>query len=301
MRSLRFLPFVLLGACSDSTTSSDGGPDGSMDSGAIDSAKMDSSVMDSGKMDTGSDAMDASAMDASDSSADGSSDGSSEASSDAASDAGSDSASDASSDASDGGAMDGGSVWSTPTCDGTVSAMEYGGSQNQFMTKGGQAWSMAWDSSNLYVALENATISEAVVMYVGWTNGGLTSGQVYDSTAPGSMTFGANAVLYAKQNYNEVRQVSGMAWGNAAQNVLKFCAQAKTREIVIPWSALGANGIPSSFRWVAYATSSGGFVYAQIPETLPGGNIGTNATFPNDYYVPSTNNGSGAFPFDTIE
>src|SRR5205823_5683069 len=152
---------------------------------SVPDAKMDSAAMDSSTKDAGIDAMDSSVADT------------------------------GASDVVD-AAMEAGSAWSSPTCDGTVTAMEYGGAKNQFVTKGGQTWSMAWDATNLYVALENANVSEAIVMYLGWTKNGLTFGQSYDGTAPGSMTFAADAVLYAKNNYNEVRQASGKAWGNAA-------------------------------------------------------------------------------------
>jgi hypothetical protein len=194
-----------------------------------------------------------------------------------------------------------GSVWSTPTCDGAVSSNEYGGSNNQWLTSGGQTWSMAWDATNLYIAVEGANLAEAIVVYVAINNSGLSSGQIYDGTRPSTLSFSANAVAYAKQNYDETRIVANGAWGSANANTLKFCGSGTTREVVLPWSALGSNGIPSDFRWVGYATSPSGWVYGQAPSTLPGGQIGTSANFPNDYYVASTNDGNGNYPFAKTE
>src|SRR6516162_7515565 len=133
------LAFVLVIPACTSSDMGDGGPDASMmDSGIADTSKADSSKMDASSDATDSSTMDSTSMDSS--------------MSDSSADAVSDSSSDAPMDA----AADGGSVWSSPTCDGTVSAMEYGGAQNQFKTKGNQTWSMTWDVTNLYVALENA-------------------------------------------------------------------------------------------------------------------------------------------------
>lgn len=195
----------------------------------------------------------------------------------------------------------GGSSWKTPTCDGTVGANEYGPAKSTFTTGGGQAWSMTWNATNLYVAVTNATVTEAIVLYVGFGNTGLTAGQNYDGTAPGTLKFKADAVLYAKSTYNEVRKVVGAQWGAATASAATSCGNTTTRELVIPWSALGQGSIPASFRFVAYATSAGGFVYGQIPTGNPSGSIGTGMSFPNDWFVSSTNDGAGAFPFDTVE
>ena len=246
----------------DATVDADAALDGATDSGVVDSGVADSGVADSGVADSGV----------------------------------------ADSGVKDSGAdSGGGSVWATPTCDGTIGANEYGSAQNSFTTMGGQQWSMTWNATNLYVALTSANTNEGVVLYIGYGGmNALTSGQVYDNTAPGSLIFMANAVVYAKQGYNEVRVVSNNAWTQVNGNVT-FCKSGNDREIVIPWTLIGAANPPASFRWVGYATSGGGFVYAQVPETNPSGAIGTNATFPHDYFVSSTANGSGAFPFATVE
>jgi hypothetical protein len=300
-RTLLLLCLPIL-ACSDTPATNDGGADGgrdaAKDTGAVTDATMDGPATDSGS-DSGP---------ASDSGADSGpgADAASDSGADAAADSGADAAADsgpADSGPADSGPADsgGGSVWATPTCDGTIGANEYGPAQNAFTTNGMQTWSMTWNATNLYVGLTNAAVTEAVVLYVGY--GGmnfLTAGQTYDNTRPSSLIFNANAVVYAKKSYNEVRIVSNNVWTVSNGNVT-FCDSGQTRELVIPWSLLGANGRPASFRWVGYVTSNSGFVYAQVPQSNPSGNIGTNATFPNDYFVSSTANGSGAFPFATIE
>ena len=47
---------------------------------------------------------------------------------------------------------------------------------------------------------------------------------------------------------------------------------SSVRESLSPWSVIG--GQPSSFAWFGYLTSSGGFVYGQIPTENGGGIIG---------------------------
>lgn len=194
-----------------------------------------------------------------------------------------------------------GSVWSTAVADGTVGATEYGGPGNSFTTKGNQTWSIAWDGANLYLAETNANVNEAVVLYLGFDQNGLSEGQAYDETRPSSLPFKANAVIYAKATYNESRTVTGGAWDAPAASSLTFHGSGTTREIVVPWGAVGRALIPSSIRFAAYNVSSTNYVYGQIPEANPGGNIGLNATFTHDYFVASTANGTGSFPFATIE
>jgi hypothetical protein len=202
--------------------------------------------------------------------------------------------------ASDGDAADGGgSTYHTPTCDGTVSASEYGGAQN-VTTSGSQTWYVTWDATNLYVGLDNATLTEANVLYVGFSGNGYQTAQAYDGTG-GTLSFAADGVVYAKTGYQESRVATSSAWGAASTGTVTFCSSGMTREEVIPWTALGATAIPTAFRFFAYATSGTGFVYGQIPTTLPSGNVGTSANWNHDFYVASTNNGSGNFPFDTTE
>lgn len=300
---LAVLPFLACSASGAPFAADDGGLDATKDVG------LDTSTDAPGPVDASKDAiLDAPADAIVDATSDASVDATPDAVADASADVSVDAPVDAAKDAaiadaaSDAKADAGGSVWKSPTCDGTISANEYGSASNQYTTAGGQVWYQTWDATNLYVALTNANVAEATVFYVGYTGNGLMSGQTYDSTAPGSLIFKADAVIYAKDGYNEARRVVNSAWGAATASVITFCkGGGTTRELVIPWAALGTNVIPASFRWAGYNTSAGGFVYAQMPETNPAGNIGTNTAFGHDFFVSSTNNGAGAFPFATVE
>ena len=173
-----------------------------------------------------------------------------------------------------------GSAFVAPTCDGVVSVSEYGGTAHA-TTSGSQTWYMTWDATNLYVALDTATLTEASIIYVGFSGFGLMTAQVYDGTG-GSLPFKADGVVYAKSTYQESRIGSidaGTSWGSPDTTSVKFCGNGTTRELVVPWTAMHDSTVPSQFDFLAYATSSSGFVYAQIPTNNPSGNIGTSATF----------------------
>jgi hypothetical protein len=296
-------------ACSSGDNATDAGADAAKDGTTAD-VRADTTIdapqdvtTDTTSDGTTGDASDAGTSDAGDAALDASDASTGDASSDAsgdASDASNDAAPDATSDASDASDGGGGSSWHTPTCDGTIGANEYGDSSYQTMSSS-QTWYMTWDATNLYVALDSANTGEGNVLYVGFSGNGLTTGQAYDSTN-GSLPFAADAVVYAKYGYAEVRLGSG-SWGSPDTTSVQICAvqNGTTREEVIPWTALGATAMPSSFRFLAYATSGAGFVYGQIPTSNPAGSIGTNATFGHDFYVSSTADGSGAFPFATTE
>jgi hypothetical protein len=314
--SLVSFPLLIIACSGDDTVVGDAGPEGGKDATADVAKDVANDVTVDAPKDVTVDApqdagVDAPAEAASDASADAiadvvdattdvvvmdaPSDAPVDAPMDAPVDAPTDSASDAMSDAADGG----GSMYHTPTCDGTVSASEYGGTQ-YVTTSGSQTWYVTWDATNLYVGLDAANLTEANVVYVGFSGNGYQTAQPYDSTG-GTLNFLADGVVYAKSGYQESRIASSSAWGNATTNTVTFCSNGTTREEVIPWTALGATSIPSSFRFLGYATSSGGFVYGQIPTSLPSGNVGTSANWNHDFYVASTNNGSGNFPFDTTE
>jgi hypothetical protein len=206
------------------------------------------------------------------------------------------------SDAADsaGEAGDGGTSFVPPTCDGVIGTNEYGGSSYQ-TTSGSQTWYMTWDATNLYVALDTATLTEASVLYVGYSGFGLTTAQVYDNTG-GTLPFQADGVVYAKSGYQESRIGSvdaGTSWGAANTSSVMFCGSGTTRELVIPWTALHTSTIPNGFDFLAYATSSGGFVYGQIPTSNVAGNIGTDAGFAHFYAVGPID--AGALPFANVQ
>lgn len=165
----------------------------------------------------------------------------------------------------------------TATVDGSIGAAEYGAhvdGQNQ-QTNGGTTAYMTWDATNLYVAYAGANTAEGVVVYLdlnpvvpanGATNAyGNLTGRNYDGARVSGLPFRADVVAYFKNGYREYRTADGSGgWSGATTGFGSYADNgANTRELAIPWSALG--GQPARFNFFAYATSSAGFVYGQVP------------------------------------
>ncbi len=152
--------------------------------------------------------------------------------------------------------------WATPTIDGSIGAGEYG-SNNSLANAGdtGQTWYMTWDATNLYVGIVNANLSEAAVIYITGNpqnpatccsdaDGNLT-GFSYDGTSFASLPFRAKFVTYVKTDYREYRNSDGVGgWTGATSYYGSYAdnsGNTNTREVAIPWTAINAAGIPSSF------------------------------------------------------
>jgi len=221
-----------------------------------------------------------------------------------------DSAPDTSADTAVDAAVDAPAFGPAPTCDGTIAAGEYGvhvnGNNQVTNTTTSNTWYMTWDDTSLYLALANANVAEGAVIYIdanvvappsGGTNSdGNLAGYTYDATKLATLPFRANLVAYAKSTYREYRTSDGSGgWSTPTTAFGCFASSGTTRELSIPWSALG--GRPSSFGVLAYVTSGAGFVYAQIPTANPGGNIGTTATATKYFHVGATGPGSTATAF----
>jgi glycosidase len=204
--------------------------------------------------------------------------------------------------------------WNTPTIDGSIATGEYG-SNNSLGNAGntGQTWYMTWDAMNLYIGIVNANVSEAAVIYVagnpqnpptccGNADGNLT-GFNYDGTDFASLPFRAKFVTYAKTDYREYRNSDGSGgwtspvsyYGNYADNG----SNQNTREVAIPWNAItSGSGIPSSFVFFGYLTSSGGYIYGQAPsDNNIGGFSGVSGTATQYFAVVNTGNGTSTPPF----
>ncbi|MFQ3599536.1 MAG: hypothetical protein SNJ66_14480, partial [Chloroherpetonaceae bacterium] len=208
--------------------------------------------------------------------------------------------------------MDAKAQWTTPTINGTVAAGEYGvhvDGQNQ-QASGGQTWYVTWDNTNLYIGITNANTNEAAVIYIDTDplipiNGGTNSngnlvGQNYDGTNFAELPFRANVAMYVRGGgspYREYRTSNGSGGWNAP--VTGFGSFAETggnnREFSFPWSAVG--GRPASFAWFGYVTSSGGFVFGQVPTENAGGTIGTSARYSRYYIVNNTEDVTSIKPF----
>jgi hypothetical protein len=204
--------------------------------------------------------------------------------------------------------------WATPTIDGSIAPGEYG-NNNSLSNAGntGQTWNMTWDATNLYVGIENANLAEGAVIYVtanpqnpptccSNTDGGLTGFQ-YDFTNFSSLPFRAKFVTYVKDGYREYRNFDATTgfWGVQTPFYGSYVSNSGTltREVAIPWSGItSGGGIPSSFVFFGYLTSSGGFVYGQVPtDNNISEFIGTSATATNYYSIVNTGNGTSTPPF----
>lgn len=280
----------------------DGGVDGTVGDSAIDAG--DASTVDGG-IDAADAGRDGAADTGSDAPSEASADAAQEASNDAAGETGSDANVEASADAGDA------AVLVPPTCDGVINAGEYGAhtdGQNQ-QTSGGQVWYATWDDTRAYFAVAGANTAEGSVVYVssapaigidaGTNANGTLTGFAYDGETIATLPLHAQLVAYVKASYNETRTSDGAGGWNAAQAAqLTVCANGTTREFSIPWATIGG-ARPAAFGWFGLVTSSGGFVYGEVPMDNPGGAIGANATYPFYYLVANATPVTGDKPFAT--
>jgi hypothetical protein len=212
-------------------------------------------------------------------------------------------------DASDGG----GATFVPPTCDGVISAGEYGNQtdgHNQQSTSSGQTWYLTWSGTTVYVGIAASNLGEGTVLYVsddpaivpdgGTASSGSTAGFTYDGVGIAQLPMHAQLVAYVKGGtYNETRAADGSGgWSTQTSNALTVCTGANnTREFSIPWATITGGAIPSSFGWLGYAASSTGFVYGQVPQGNPAGTVGTSAVFPWLYDVTDATPVTGTLPF----
>ena len=130
----------------------------------------------------------------------------------------------------------------------------------------------------------------------GTNSNGTQVGTAYDGTNFANLPFRADLVVYAKNGYREYRTSNGSnGWSSATSAFGLYAESGTTREIAIPWSAIG--GRPSSFNFFTYVTSSTGFVYGQTPTENGSGNIGTSARYSRYYTVSTTTVGSSTPAF----
>jgi 1,4-alpha-glucan branching enzyme len=187
------------------------------------------------------------------------------------------------------------------TVDGVINAGEYGNHTDGF-NKQGNAY-MKWDDTNLYVGITGSNIGESAIIYIdknplpsikGGTNAdGTLVGQEYDGTNFSALPFRADFVSYFKSGYHEYRTADGSnGWSGAISASGSFAASGDSRELSIPWTTMG--GKPASFAFFVYVTSSGGYVYNQVPTENASGLIGTSASYSRYFIVDNTSSG---YPF----
>ena len=201
--------------------------------------------------------------------------------------------------------------YNTPTIDGTISTNEYGvhtNGQNQQSTGSAQTWYLTWDNTNLYVAVTNANLSEAAVVAIdrnpvsppnGGTNAdGTLAALNYDSTAIGNYPFRADFRTYFKDGYRDYQTANGAnGWNFGASGFGNYASSGagNVRELSIPWSTITGGGRPASFLFLGYLSSSGGYIYGQVPQ---GNAEGTSPGNYNRYYaVVNTNDTTSTKPF----
>jgi hypothetical protein len=203
--------------------------------------------------------------------------------------------------------------FTTPTVDGVINTNEYGNHTNGQNRRG--EWFMTWDDTNLYIAVNNATLSEGTIVYIDfdplatYVNGGTgANGSVlgfnYDSAQYSTLPFRADWVAYMKSGYREYRTRDGSgAWGAQTSGFGSFATGAgNVREVSIPWSNITGGSRPASFNWFGYQVSGTGFVYysSSGSATNPEGSIGTSATAVYYNTVSDTANGTSTKPFNQI-
>lgn len=200
--------------------------------------------------------------------------------------------------------------FNTPTLDGVISPNEYGvhtNGQNQQSTGSAQTWYLSWDNTNLYVAVTNANLSEGAVINIdrnpvsppnGGTNAdGTITALNYDNTAVGNLPFRSDFRAYFKDGYRDYNTANGAnGWSFGASGFGNYASGAgNVRELAIPWSAITGGGRPASFLFLGYLSSSGGYIYGQVPQ---GNAEGTSPGNYNRYYaVVNTENGTATKPF----
>lgn len=214
--------------------------------------------------------------------------------------------------------------FSTPTVNGSIGSGEYGShvdGENQ-ITSGAAIWYMTWDATNLYIAIQNATIDSdhASVVYVdfnpidtlpdGGTNAnGTLLGFNYDNVvyAP---TFRADFVVYFKNGYYEFRRADGSnAWSNNVVSGLSYSNSGtganQTEEIAIPWDSITNNaGKPNKFLWLGLRQrNSGGSLATFQDAPFENQDLGTGSGSPVNEYafryfnIANTSNGTSTYPF----
>ena len=197
-----------------------------------------------------------------------------------------------------------------PTIDGTIAPGEYGvhvDGQNRQASPGAApttTWYMTWSETHLYLAVSAANVAEGLVLYVDHAPGaaaGSTAGNAYDGTNIASLPIPADFVAYVKSSYQEHRVADGAnGWSAPVTAGITVAGTGNVREIAIPWTAIRPAGRPSSFAWLGYVTSPGGYVYGPMPTTNAGGNIGTAATYAAFYRVTDATPGTGTRPFSLV-
>ena len=167
-----------------------------------------------------------------------------------------------------------------------------------YATAEGQSVGVAWDDTNLYLAVANANLAEGFVFFLGDATAGSATGQSYDNLTP-ALPFAARLAIYAKANYQEVRTFGAGAWTQTAGlSCFQTSAGATpTRELILPWAQIG--GRPASFNMLNYVVYPNGNTFGTYG-VAPTGSL-NGSTFSKYFSVASSAPGNGPSAFAVVK
>jgi hypothetical protein len=191
----------------------------------------------------------------------------------------------------------------SPVVDGTVNTGEY----MQSYVNGSQTQYMSWDDTYLYIAVNGSgwnNTTDAVTYYFDFTGNtpvnqgsGTINDIAYDNVTPYFMPFAADACVYVKSGYAELKK--GNTWGTNSTSLITKATNGTTSiEFRIAWTDLNGSK-PTAFNhfgFISYSGSGGG-TFCNVPFY--------NAVNDNQqvfYYCSVTNtaNTGGTLPYSQV-
>jgi hypothetical protein len=173
--------------------------------------------------------------------------------------------------------------FSTPTLTGDVNN-DFASSE-QVDSGSGEVYAMTWDSTNLYLGVGGSQAyikNEPTIWYIDTdpanpTDGGSGSTNGFDNYDGriGSFQFTANAVIYMKAEYAELRTNNGNGWSGNTVLTNQIETGSFDIEITVPWSNLG--GRPASMYFMMFKTNGNS------------GQTDAYAIMPGDHYISDVN------------
>ena len=187
------------------------------------------------------------------------------------------------------------SVQAQPTINASLGTNEYGTSNAFTVSNGSPTWYFTWDNTYIYGLLLNANETEPAVMYFDFdaatpvnSGSGNSTGFNYDGTTA-DLPFNADAVIYFKADYREIRTGSSFStlnqyFGSGADNSSDYtngfyssnqngngAGSDDRREFRIAWTDLGLGARPTNMNFFGYVQNFSSFIYAEVPTANPSG------------------------------
>lgn len=198
-----------------------------------------------------------------------------------------------------------------PVRNGSISANEYG--TNNSWYDGFRTWYMAWDATNLYIAVNDNgnAFDDELFIYIDTdpsvpvvagtgVNDGIGN---FDGVNYGRLPFSANFCAVVKNGFHRHKTNTGINWSADTDNSgsIQKTTLGNTQEIQIAWSLMG--GRPLAFNFFMYL--NGGIAYGGTSNNSTSndndqsGNV-LNLTGRRYFTVSNTNNGSSTPPFSRL-